>query len=270
LSIGTLLTVGVADAISQVVPAPTADSARTRPLDDLRRVAVRYGYDDPSDVEAWHSLSIELAQRLRFGSVIGGLNAARRYEKNGAQLELQAYPFLTARSYLTLIAGWSPSTGVFLPLRLSAEPYYNFANGWETSAGVRYLQTPGPDVYVYTGTLARYVGNYWLSGRPHFSRTSGATSYGWEANGRRYFADRYDYVALRVSRTIGVDPEAVDPQRFTRPARLGGILAQLERRQPMGKSRRATFGVGYGREQIGAGRTRVHRSATAGIEWFVP
>lgn len=270
-SIGALLAMGVASAGAQMDSAATIRAPTVRPLDDLRRVAARYRYDEVSDIDPWHDLSLEVAQRFSFGSVIAGVNAARRYQKTGAQLELQAYPHLGTRSYLALNGAWSGSTGVFLQLRLSAEPYYNFTNGWETSAGVRYFKRPGPDVLFYTGTLAKYLGNYWLSARPYFAGVSGDDSYGWEVTGRRYFADRYDYVTLVVSRTMGVDPEARDPERFTQPTRLSAFLARLERRQPLGSSHlRATYGIGYEREQVVAGQLRLHRTVTLGIEWLVP
>jgi YaiO family outer membrane protein len=252
------------------LPSP-APAAETPPLDDLRRLTVRYQYDDLSDVDSWHDASVMLAQRTRLGSVIAGVNAARRYDDTGLQYELQAYPLLTRRSYLALNGAWSPSRSVFIPLRLSAEPYYNFASGWETSAGVRYFQTPGPDVFVYTGTLAKYFGNYWVSARPHLTGFSGDDSYGGELTGRRYFSHRYDYVGLLVSRSIGVSLDALDPQRLTQRARLSGFLARLERRQPLGASPfRVMYGAGYERQQMAAGRVRRHHMAVAGIEWFVP
>jgi YaiO family outer membrane protein len=252
--------------------APLAGVARenSRQLDDFRRVGVRYQYDDVSDVDPWQDLSLEYAQRLPFGTVISAVNAARRYGKNGAQLELQAYPRLTRRSYVFLDLAASSSKEVYLPLRVVAEPYYNFANGWELSAGAHYVQTAGPDVYSYTGTLAKYFGNYWISARPSFTRAPDNNSYAWGMTGRRYFGDRYDYAAVTVNRSVGVDPEARDPSTFTRLPKLGGFAVNLERRQPLGRSHaRATYGIGYHKEQIAPGRNRLHRSATLGLEWYV-
>ncbi|MEO7822886.1 MAG: YaiO family outer membrane beta-barrel protein [Gemmatimonadaceae bacterium] len=242
-----------------------------RPLDDRRRLGVRYQYDDLSDIEPWHDLALEYAQRLPFGTLVLGVSGARRYLKNGVQFELQAYPRLTRRSYVFLDVAASSSTGVFLPLRLVAEPYFNFATGWEVSAGVRYLRTPGPDAYTYTGTLGKYFGNYWISVRPSFTRVPDNNSYAWGLTGRRYFGDRYDYATLTASRSVGVDPEARDPAAFTRIPRLISYAVALDRRQPLGRSgTRATYGIGYQQEQIAPGRTRLHRSATVGLEWYVP
>jgi len=268
--IGAWAAMGVLSAGAQAVSTPAIEARPSRPVDDFRRVAIRYRYDKVSDVDPWHDLSAELAQRFPFGSVIAGVNTARRYGKTGAQFELQAYPHLGPRAYLALGGAWSGSSDVFLPLRLSAEPYYNFPSGWETSAGVRYLRSSVAGALTYTGTLARYFGNYWISGRPSFTRVSGTNSYGWELTGRRYFSERYDYLTLVVSRSVGLDPETRDPLRFTRPARLGVFHSRVERRQPLGGSHlRATYGAGYEREQIAPGMTRTHRTGTLGIEWYI-
>jgi YaiO family outer membrane protein len=269
LGIGACLALSVSSARAQV-PAPALD-ARSLQLDDLRRFAARYQYDDVSGIDPWQDASLEVAQRFGFGTVIAGVNGAQRYRQNGVQVELQAYPRLTRKSYVFIDAAWSNNKDVYLPFRASLEPYYNFSNGWETSAGARYLQTTGTDVVTYTGTIAKYFGNYWLSGRPSFSRVATSNSYGWEVTGRRYFSDRYDYLALLVGRSLGIDAETRDPLRFTRPARLGDFLARIERRQPLGRSHsRATYGIGYEREEIAPGRNRLHRSATLGLEWFTP
>ncbi|MFN2636418.1 MAG: YaiO family outer membrane beta-barrel protein [Gemmatimonadaceae bacterium] len=269
LGLGTCLVLSAALARAQV-PGAALD-ARTLPLDDLRHFATRYQYEDVTTIDPWQDVSVEYAQRFGFGTMVAGVNAAQRYRQNGVQFELQAYPRLSRRSYLFIDGAWSNSKEVYLPLRLAAEPYYNFSNGWETSAGARYLQTPGTDVVTYTGTLAKYFGNYWLSGRPSYSPATTGNSYGWEVTGRRYFSDRYDYLTLLVGRSIGIDAEAKDPLRFTRQAKLGDLLARLERRQPIGRTRsRITYGIGYEREEIAPGRNRLHRSATLGLEWFTP
>lgn len=108
---------------AQAPLAATAGQENARPLDDLRRVAVRYQYDIVSDIGPWQDVSLEYTQRLPFGTVVSGVNGARRYGKSGAQFELQAYPRLTSHSYLFLDAAVSSSRDVFLPLRVVAEPY---------------------------------------------------------------------------------------------------------------------------------------------------
>ena len=243
----------------------------SRPLDDLLRVGARYQYDNVSDIDPWQDASLEYAQRLPFGTVVFGVNGAHHFDRNGAQFELQAYPRLTKRSYLFFDVAASSDKAVFLPLRLIAEPYYNFSNGWEVSAGAQYLQAPGRDVYTYSGTLARYFGNYWISARPTYTPVPDNDSYGGALTARRYFSDRYDYLSLIVSRSIGVDPSATDPTSFLRQPKLASYAVALDRRQPIGRTHaRASYGFGYQSEEIAPGRNRLHRTAIVGLEWFIP
>jgi YaiO family outer membrane protein len=254
-------------------PVHAHRSERPAPLDDLRRVGARYQFDNVSDVDPFQDATLEYAERLPMGTVVLDVNAARRYGTNGTQLELQAYPHLGRHSYVFLDVAASSAKEVFLPLRVSAEPYYNWANGWEMSAGAQYLRTPGSasDLYTYTGTVAKYFGNYWISARPSFTPSQISNSYGWGFTARRYFSDRYDYAALTFSRNIGIDPSATDPTVLARPPRLGTYTVSLDRRQPIGRTRsRAAYGIGYQREEIAPARFRLHRTATFGLEWFIP
>lgn len=252
-------------------PARTVRPEPSRPLDDLRRVGARYQFDNVSDVDAFQDATLEYAERLPLGTVVFDVNGARRYGITGTQFELQAYPHLSRHSYVFLDVAASPSKEVFVPLRVSAEPYYNWSNGWEMSAGAQYLQVPGTDVYTYTGTIAKYFGNYWVSARPSYTPAPDNDSYAWGVTARRYFADRYDYATLSFTRSVGVDPSATDPTEFARPPKLGSYTVSLDRRQPIGRTRsRAAYGIGYQREEIAPARYRLHRTATFGLEWFIP
>jgi YaiO family outer membrane protein len=244
-----------------------------RPLDDLRRVGARYQFDNVSDVDAFQDATLEYAERLPIGTVVVDVNAARRYGNNGSQLDLQAYPHLGRHSYVYLDVAASSSKEVFVPLRISAEPYYNWANGWEMSGGAQYLQPPGSaaDLYTFTGTLAKYFGNYWVSARPSYTPSQDNNSYAWGVTGRRYFSGRYDYASLNFTRSVGIDPNANDPTMFVRAPKLGSYTVSLDRHQPIGRTRsRAVYGVGYQREEIAPARYRLHRTATFGLEWFIP
>lgn len=252
-------------------PASVTRPEPARPVDDLRRVGAHYQFDNVSDVDPFQNAAVEYAQRLPIGTVVLGVNGARRYGTNGSQFELQAYPHLGRHSYVFLDVAASSSKEVFVPLRLAAEPYYNFSNGWEMSAGAQYLQTTGSDIYTYTGTLAKYFGNYWISARPSYTPAPDNDSYAWGVTARRYFSDRYDYLSLSFNRSVGVDPNATDPAIFARPPKLGNYLVSLDRRQPLGSTRsRAVYGVGYQREEIAPAKFRLHRTATFGLEWYIP
>jgi len=258
-------------ASAQSLPAARPEPAR--PLDDLRRVGARYQFDNVSDVDAFQDATLEYAERLPLGTVVVDVNGARRYGTNGTQLDVQAYPHLGRHSYVYLDFAASSSKEVFVPLRVSAEPYYNWANGWEMSAGAQYLQPAGSasNIYTYTGTLAKYFGNYWVSARPSYTPAQDNNSYAWGLTGRRYFADRYDYASLNFTRSVGIDPNATDPTMFVRAPKLGSYTVSVDRRQPIGRTRsRAAYGIGYQREEIAPARYRLHRTATFGLEWFIP
>lgn len=245
-------------------PVPNAASS-----EDLTRAAAAYQYDYIGDAPPWRALALDVARRFDAGTFVARVNLAERFGVKGHQLEAEAYPHLSQHSYVYAAVAVSGSRAVFVPLRAALEPYYNFTSGWESSAGIRYFHTPGPSVLTVTGTVGKYFGNYWISGRPSVSTAAGVRSYTAALIGRKYFSDRYDYFSIAASRSIGADIESSDPGRFLRPPRFRSYEVHAERKRPVGKFPfRATLGASYEHEQVAPLRFRNHRRFTLGLEWF--
>ena len=249
-------------AVSPPVPNPASS-------EDLTRASAAYEYDYIGDASPWRALVLDVARRFDAGTFIARANLAERFGVKGHQLEAEAYPHLTKHAYLYAAVAVSPSRAVFVPLRVALEPYYNFTSGWEGSAGIRYFHTPGPKVLTVTGTIAKYFGNYWISGRPSVSTAVGTRSYTAAIVGRKYFSGRYDYLSIAASRSIGADIESSDPARFLRPARFRSYEVHADWKRPFGNLPfRTTLGASYEHEQVAPLRFRNHRRFTLGLEWF--
>lgn len=237
--------------------------------EDHFRITGRYQLERVTGISIWRQGDLETAQLTPVGPLLGRLSFANRYGNSGLQFGADAYPRIGKRSYVYAAAAYSDDRGVFVPFRAALEPYFNLNNGWETSAGLRYIAVSGADVVTYTGTVARYIGNYWISGRPSVSVQSGKTSLSGAVTTRKYYADRYDYIGLTISGNSGPDPEAKDPLRLIRPGQLKSYGVRGERRKPLANSRtRIMVAAGYEREQVAASRFRNHALVVLGLEWF--
>lgn len=156
----------------------------------------------------------ELGRRYDFGTVLGRATLARRGTTDGWQLEADAYPKLPWRSYLYLNAGVGDR--LFPTFRTGAEWFKNFDGGWEGSLGFRYLDFDSGDVWIATGSVAKYLGDWWLALRPSYSFKSDGDSRSASLWLRRYFGERWQYAGVQIGfgESLVADPLALGADRF--------------------------------------------------------
>lgn len=252
------------------VPLCAQSTEVPRRLVDHGWVGARYDLDAVTGLDAWQELTVEMAQPVGDAMLIARVREARRFGLYGTQVEGEAYPRLGPLTYLYLGAAGSSSSDVYPTLRLNGEVYRELPAAWEVSLGARYSRTPVVRLNTITGTIARYMGDWWLSARPSFTSDSGEHSQSLSGVARRYYSGRYDYVSMTLSASAGADPEAHDPLRLQRPPTLHAWAAHVERLRPVGERLRVRYGVGYEREQVASGGTRDHRTLVLGADWVLP
>ena len=134
-------------------------------------------------------------------------------------IELESYPRIRPGTYGYIAAGFSPDAVLYARRRGGAEIFQNFPNGFEGSAGIRYYHFV-KDSVLYTGSIARYFGNWWVLGRTFI--TPDATvglSKSLLIQARHYQGDADHFVGLRFG--IGSSPfevrsiNEVDVQKST-------------------------------------------------------
>lgn len=147
---------------------------------------------DPWQIQAW-----SYERKTKAGPVIARVNYANRFEKTGFQIEADAYPRLNGSNYLYINYGFSQSS-VFPVHRGGLEWYHNFSNGFEGSAGMRLLNFDPSNVEIYTASLGKYAGNYWLSLRSFVTPETEKTSVTGVLLVRRYFSGSKNYAGLKL------------------------------------------------------------------------
>ena len=161
-------------------------------------------FNEDFNRDPWHLFAISYGRKTKLGTVIARVNYARRFGIDGLQYELDAYPKISENNYAYLNYGFS-GDALFPKNRYGAEWYHNFPHAFEGSAGVRLLDFSGSLVDIYTATLGKYAGNYWISLRSFVTPDSGGTSVSGFLSVRRYFSDSENYIGLRVG--LGVSPD---------------------------------------------------------------
>lgn len=213
------------------------------------------------DLSDWTLVSIELKRRTTRGTLIGRVTRGDRFDRTGVQYEIDAYPKLGKGTYAYLNAGVS-SDSIFPDLRLGAQIYRSLPRSWEVSLGARYLDFDTSDVTLLTGSIARYVGNWYLAAQPYFSDKDRGSSASVSGTVRRYFESRDDYFGIR-----GSFGEVPDQDIFlAQPVDLQSWSIGLEAKRKLSDRWVISGGAGYRDQELGRTNERQSIYASAGLE----
>jgi len=197
------------------------DPHRNQPLNAF---SLDYEYEDfDQNFESWQLLAVELSHRFGFGSVIGRVNDAERFGSHGDQVEIDAYPSLGKGTYAYLNVGHS-NDSIFPRWRGGAEIYRTLPHSFEASLGFRRLLFSSSDITLYTGSVGKYKGNYWISLRPYISTSDSGTSSSGTLTVRRYFADADTYIGFDAGYGEGPEPDIIQ-QEVARLRSLNGRIS---------------------------------------------
>ena len=227
-----------------------------------------------SDTDPWYFGSVSIGKKIpKFGSIILRCNYAKRFGSDGYQYELDSYPSIAKGIYLYFNTGFSNKKN-FPYSRFTLEPYFKLPAKFELSLGFRYLNFDSDrlvsfgsnKVMIYTGTIGKYIGDYWLSVRPYLVPGIDAWSKSINFTVRRYFIDELNYLSLTVGTGMSPDEQqyAYDPfLTFLKSYKLS-----LEYQQKIGNRFMITLGTGYAVEEISQGTYRNRFSYDIGSSFF--
>lgn len=186
-----------------------------------------------------------------FGSITTSINTDYRFGMKGAQLNVDAYPSLGRFGYMYLNYGYSPYPSIFPRDRYGVEPFFSLPHASEASLGMRYLHFVGANLPIYTGSVAKYVGNYWFSLRGYYvpdSNSGGSTSGSLSLTVRRYFLCGDDYIALSLGGGAGKNPRNVNVIDSD-PTALSSFYISSYGKHPFNQRWYANWSLGYYKEK---------------------
>jgi YaiO family outer membrane protein len=220
-------------------------------LDEMlpNKFSADYEYESyDEDLGNWHLLSASYRREMGFGSLIGRVNYADRLDDSGAQFEVDSYPDIGRNGYGYLNFGYS-SSDLFPQYRYGAEYFHAFPRGFEGSLGMRYLDYDTSNVTIYTGTVAKYVGAYWIAWRPNWVEKDSGSSFSNGLAVRRFFGSRYEYAEFSVSG--GVENE--DNLITSATDRLNDFSGRVEMRKRIAPELVLKGAVGYRDQEFSFG-----------------
>ena len=220
-------------------------------------IGVNYSYDYFfSIINPWHLASIQYKRKTNIGAVIGRINYAQRFDTSGYQAEIDAYPSLGKKSYAYVNVGYS-NKALFPTFRMGFDYNRKLPKAFETSLGFRYLNFSGSEVYIFTGHLGKYLGNYWFSLRPFVVPDKKNASISGFFALRRYFSNAENYIGAQIG--YGSSPDDYN-LRFTGRSnlRLNEAKVKLTYNHLFGIHWIINSSVGYAKEEYFTALYRDH------------
>ena len=179
----------------------------------LNEITLYYKTDLFPSTSPWHLAYLEYSYKFRFGSLILRANYGNRFKKSGFQIESDGYISIRDGSYAYVNAGYSGAS-IFPKWRFGIEPYQMLPYAFELSLGLRYMEFSGSTVRIWTGSLGKYLGNYWISYRFYLTPKPERTSFSSAFYLRRYLSDTDNYLTLRIGVGL-VSYSEIDDQQYS-------------------------------------------------------
>lgn len=174
----------------------------------VNKIGVSYDflYFDKQFSDPWHLASLQYSRQTALGSLTARVNYANRFNENGYQYEVEAYPHISKTFYAYLNVGYSDNTTVFPRWRAGASLYANLPASFEAELGIRYLYFTS-NTFIYTAYVGKYYSSYLFGFRTYIipAGNSGKISHSHSGFGRYYFGGADDYIAGTIG--YGISPD---------------------------------------------------------------
>jgi YaiO family outer membrane protein len=163
-----------------------------------------YIYFDEQFEDPWQIASFGYARQTKLGAVGVNLNYANRFEDNGFQAELEAYPKISRTFYGYVSGAYSANKEVFPKYRAGFSLFANLPAALEAEAGVRFIHFSQTNT-IYTLALGKYYKNYWLNVRTYLTPAKNNIAQSYTLNFRYYYGGADDYLSLSAG--TGISPD---------------------------------------------------------------
>jgi YaiO family outer membrane protein len=208
-----------------------------------------YIYFDKQFDTPWHLASIDYGRQTKYGSITGRLNYVSRFNTNGVQFEVDAYPRISNTFYAYVSGAIAEQYGVFPQYRAGFSLYANLPLSFEAEAGFRVLKF-GSATWIYTASIGKYYKSFWFNLRTFITPGDSGTSQSVVSLATRYYYGGVDdYVVLTLGRGISPYNQQNNILIGTNAYRLKSSNATLGLRKSIKTFNIITATIGYDRQE---------------------
>lgn len=201
-------------------------SMRRRIAYASRRWEASYTFEDDwfsSVLGAQLESTLSLRGPTRYGSVIGRVSRADRFDSHSNQLSAEFYPHFRRGTYGFVTVGGSPDGVLYSHYFAGGDIFQGVGGGYEISGGYRRLQF-SDDVNIFTTALYKYRGSWLYSGRLYLTPDDLGVGKTGVFAARRLFGEegvhdflefRFSYGASKALANTNVDLLSLRSNRFS-------------------------------------------------------
>ncbi|MBC6369139.1 YaiO family outer membrane beta-barrel protein [Algoriphagus sp. AK58] len=225
-------------------------------------VGATYDYDTfYGDISPWQTWSVYGRTRTKLtGALIARVTQSVRFDDFGTLYELDAYPSIGKNGYAYLNLGGSGAS-FFPKFRFGASYYHNLPKAWELEGGYRYLGFTEA-THILTGSVGKYVGNWWLNFRANVIPDENSTGTSGQFTARYYFKTAEDFFSLQLGTGVSPDEETRDQTQL-----LNSYRARLGYQQLLSPKFMIYGFTGYSRDELSADNFRNNLNLSLGFEY---
>jgi YaiO family outer membrane protein len=194
-------------------------SMRIKDNSALNKVGIGYNfvYFDKQFDQPWHLAYLDYSRQTKLGSITGRFNYANRFNNNGTQFEIDAYPRISSNLQAYVNLGYGSKAGVFARYRAGASLFASLPLSFEAEAGFRFLRF-SDNVWIYTASVGKYYKNFWFNFRTYLTPSNESVSQSFSLTTRYYFGGADDYLSLALGTGVSPDDQRnnvlIDAQRY--------------------------------------------------------
>ncbi|WP_421938697.1 YaiO family outer membrane beta-barrel protein [Pedobacter sp.] len=181
-------------------------SMRIKDNSSLNKMGIGYNfvYFDKQFDQPWHLAYLDYTRQTKLGSITGRFNYANRFNNNGTQFEIDAYPRISSNLQAYVNLGYGDKTGVFARYRAGVSLFTSLPLSFEAEAGFRFLRF-SDDVWIYTASVGKYYKNFWFNFRTYLTPSNESVSQSFSLTTRYYLGGADDYLSIALG--TGVSPD---------------------------------------------------------------
>ena len=231
------------------------------------KISMTYDHDQFNKLfDPWDAISLSYTRRTKtLGAVIARLNYANRFTKPGYQFEVDAYPSIDDKTYMFLNAGYSQDA-IFPEYKWGASIYRSLPKSFELELGLRSLIF-NTTTWVYTASLSKYIGNFWLNIRPNFIPRTLGSSASLNLTSRYYLSNANHYISVNIGTGISADEIRIQRSDInTSNILLMSNRLKVSYQKPFNRNYIIGVGIGIAEEEISRNNYRENYNFNLGIE----
>ncbi len=181
-----------------------------RLLTELARVPSATGWEGAwsfdlqtfdGDLDDWKSHTVSIKHGFAGGTLIGGVNHAERFSLRDEAVFVDGYVDLWPGSYCNARVTVGLEAEILPEFDYHVEVYQVIGQGWEGSVDFRQMLYVETGVELYSASMAKYIGPWYLRGRGIFIPGGEGEGVAGIFTARRYLGQVDDFLELWFGRT---------------------------------------------------------------------